>query len=132
MKVHPDRQKAISLRDIAKITLERLKKTNMISYPTNTLTDYYDIIRKLMEALISLDGVKIKGEGAHQKIIDYICEKYNLEESIRQFIQELRDHRNRVSYEGFIIKENYIGLNQQKIEKIIYKLRELVDEKLIQ
>ena len=132
MKVHPDRQKAISLRDMAKITLERLKKTNMIAYPTNTLTDYYDIIRKLMEALTSLDGVKIKGEGAHQKIIDYICEKYNLEESMRQFIQELRDHRNRVSYEGFIIKENYIGLNQQKIEKIIYKLLELVDEKLIQ
>ena len=125
IKIKPDKQKARSLIDTAKITLERLKETNIEKYPTNTLTDYYDIIRKLMEALASIDGIKIKGEGAHQKIIDYICKKYDLEESTRLFIQELRDYRNRISYEGFMIKENDIKQNHQKIEGIINKLIKL-------
>lgn len=130
MKIQKDKQKAISLKSMAKITLERLKRTDTHQYPTNTLTDYYDIIRKLMESLTSLDGVKIKGEGAHQRIIEYICKKYALGEKIKRFIQELRDYRNRVSYEGFMIKESYIKQNQQKIEEIINKLFELVDKRL--
>lgn len=75
IKVHPDIQKAKSLREMAVITLERLKETDKEKYLSNTLTDYYDIIRKLLEALTSLDGIKVKGEGAHQLIIDYACEK---------------------------------------------------------
>lgn len=130
MKIMPDKQKAASLKETAKITLERLKETNLEKYPTNTLTDYYDIIRKLMEALASIEGIKIKGEGAHQKIIDYVCEKYNLGEAARQFIQQLRDHRNRISYEGFMIKESYIKQNCQKIEKIIEQLIEIVNKRL--
>jgi len=130
MKIMPDKQKAISLKESAKITLERLKETSLEKYPTNTLTDYYDILRKLMEALTSIEGIKIKGEGAHQKIIDYVCEKYNLGEATRQFIQQLRDHRNRISYEGFLIKESYITQNHGKIENIIAQLMELVNERL--
>lgn len=130
MKIMPDKQKAISLKESAKITLERLKETNLEKYPTNTLTDYYDILRKLMEALTSIEGIKIKGEGAHQKIIDYVCEKYDLGEATRQFIQQLRDHRNRISYEGFLINESYIKQNHEKIENIIDQLIELVNERL--
>ena len=118
------------MTETAKITLERLKQTDIEKYPTNTLTDYYDIVRKLMEALNSIEGIKIKGEGAHQKIIDYVSEKYNLGEATRQFIQQLREHRNRISYEGFMIKGSYIKQNYEKIEKIIDQLIELVNERL--
>ena len=130
IKVQPDKQKAKSLKDIAIITSERLKETDKEKYPSNTLTDYYDIIRKLMEALNSLEGIKIKGEGAHQQIIDYICDKYEFNASTRLFIQEMRDYRNRISYEGFSIKANYIEANAKRIEEIIIKLRKLVNEKL--
>ena len=130
MKIMSDKQKAVSLKETAKITLERLKQTDIEKYPTNTLTDYYDIVRKLMEALNSIEGIKIKGEGAHQKIIDYVSEKYNLGEATRQFIQQMREHRNRISYEGFMIKESYIKQNYEKIEKIIDQLIELVNERL--
>ena len=128
INIHPDKQKAKSLKDMAQITLLRLKETDIEKYPTNTLTDYYDIIRKLMESLTSTEGIKIKGEGAHKNIIDYICKQYNLMEIDRQFIQELRDYRNRISYEGFMIKQSYIKLNHQKIEQIINKLLELVNK----
>lgn len=130
IKIKPDEQKAKSLINTAKITLERLKETNKEKYPSNTLTDYYDIIRKLMEALTSLEGIKFKGDGAHSEIIDHICNKYNLGESNRQFIQEMRTYRNRISYEGFNVKENYIKINSQKIEEIINKLLKLIPKKL--
>ena len=107
---------------MAKITLERLESTNIEKYPTNTLNDYYDAVHKLMEALSMLNGIKAKGEGAHQELIDYISEHYNFDEQTRQFLQKMRDYRNRISYEGFTVHKNYIVLNQEKIKNIIEKL----------
>lgn len=130
IKIKPDKQKAKSLINTAKTTLERLKETNKEKYPSNTLTDYYDIMRKLMEALTSLEGIKFKGEGAHIEIIDHICDEYNLGESNRRFIQGMRVYRNRISYEGFNIKENYIKINSRKIEEIIDKLLKLIYKRL--
>lgn len=127
IKIQSNKQKARSLKEMAEITLKRLKEIDLKRYPTNTLTDYYDIIRKLIEALTSVEGIKVKGEGAHQEIIDYICKKYSFSESARQFLQELRDYRNRVSYEGFMVKSIYIESNCKRIEEIINKLLELLN-----
>lgn len=119
IKITPDKQKTKALMDMAKISLSRLNETDKEKYPTNTLTDYYDIIHKIMEAIAYIEGVKIKGEGAHQELIEYICKKYNIEEPIRIFLQELREYRNRISYEGFMINKEYIKVNIKKIEGII-------------
>lgn len=131
IKVQSDKQKAKSLREMALITFARLKETDKEKYPSNTLTDYYDIIRKLMEAITSLDGVKTKGEGAHQDIIDYVCDKYKFNTVTKLFVQEMRDYRNKISYEGFSIKVNYIKVNSKRIEEIIISLQKLVDERLV-
>ena len=80
IKVKPDRQKSESLKRMAEITLQRLDKTDMQLYPSNTLLDYYDIIHKLIEALTLREGIKIKGEGAHQELIDYVTKKNNIDE----------------------------------------------------
>ena len=34
-------------------------------------------------------------------------------------LQQMRDYRNRISYEGFMIHRNYISLNKEKIQNII-------------
>jgi len=122
IKVQPDEQKASALKQMAEITLARLKETDIEKYPANTLTDYYDAIHKLMEAITAKEGIKIKGEGAHQEIIDYISKKLNLGEQTRIFLQDLRDKRNRISYEGLIINKEFISENRKKIEEIIKKL----------
>ena len=122
IKIRPDKSKSRSLKIMAKITLERLESTDIEKYPTNTLNDYYDAIHKLMEALSMLNGIKAKGEGAHQELIDYISEQYNFDEQTRQFLQQMRDYRNRISYEGFTVHKNYIILNQERIKNIIKKL----------
>ena len=107
---------------MAEITLERLNKTEMEAYPSNSLLDFYDAIHKLLEALTLSSGVKIKGEGAHQELIDYLANQKKIDEQMRQFLQQMRDYRNRISYEGFMINKNYISLNKGLIEKIIKHL----------
>ena len=124
VKSKPDKQKSESLKRMADITLERLGKTDMVEYPSNTLLDYYDVIHKLMEAITMKLGIKIKSEGAHQELIDYVARQQNIDEETRQFLQQMREYRNRISYEGFIIHKNYINLNKQKIQNIIKNLFE--------
>ena len=122
IKIHPNNEKSKSLKKMAEITLERLKETNIEKYPSNTITDYYDVIHKLMEALTLVNGSKIKGEGAHQELIDYIAKKHNFDEQTRQLLQQMREYRNRISYEGFTIHKNYILSNKEKIKTIVQKL----------
>lgn len=121
-KCKQDKQKSDSLKKMAEITLERLNKTNMEVYPSNTLIDYYDVIHKLMEAITLREGIKVGGEGAHHELIEYIAKKGKIYEQTRQFLQQMRDYRNRISYEGFIVHKNYINLNKEKINKIIKHL----------
>ncbi len=120
IKTESDIQKARSLVEMGKITLERLKESNIEKYPTNTLNDYYDIIHKLMEAINCLDGFKTKGEGAHKELIEHICKNYDLSEATKQFLQELREYRNRISYEGFTIKSSYISQNDKRIMDLFF------------
>lgn len=130
LNVAQDKQKAMALLDMATITLERLKELDKCKYPANTLTDYYDTIHKLMEAITSIEGIKIKGDGAHQELIDYICQSNKLGESARNFIQGMRDYRNRIAYEGFGVTDEYIKANSKKIEELINKLVGLVKLRL--
>jgi len=59
---------------------EFTKETIIENYPSNTLIDYYDIIHKLLEAITLKAGVKARGEGAHQELIDYVAKQHNIDE----------------------------------------------------
>ena len=120
--IEPDKEKADSLKRTALLTLERLESTKMEEYPANTLKDYYDSIHQLMDALALIVGVKIKGDGAHQQLIDFMAEQNFIEEKTRVFLQEMRDYRNRVSYEGFMIDKDYITKYKTLIKSIINSL----------
>jgi hypothetical protein len=60
LDIEPDKHRSNSLREMAKISLERLNKTDKIKYPSNTLEDYYDIIHKLMESVTLSIGISLK------------------------------------------------------------------------
>ena len=122
MNITPDNQKANALIKMAEITIERLNETDLNKYPSNTLTDYYNIIHKLMEALSLKKGIKIRGEGAHQELIDYTCKNYGFTEYERGMTQEMKIFRNRISYEGFMVNKEYIKTNESKIKEIINKI----------
>ena len=126
IEITPDKAKAKSLLEMAKIALERLNEINKEKYPSNTLIDYYDIIHKLFEAIASTNGIKFKSDGAHQQLIDYASKKY-FSEKERIFLQDMREYRNRIHYEGFNVNINYINSNSKIIEEIIKKLTKLVE-----
>lgn len=128
IKITPDTQKSAALVTVAKITLERLEKTETELYPSNTLLDYYDIIHNLLEALTLKEGIKVKGEGAHQELIEYVVKHHGLNEQTRQFLQQLRDYRNRISYEGFMVNEQFIRTNTSRIRSIITELRQRMEK----
>jgi len=125
-----DRQKAISLQKMAETTLKRIKDTDIDKYASNALKDYYDTLHELMDAISALDGIKISGDGAHEKLINYIAPKYNLPEKDRIFLQELRDLRNRITYEGLFIEPDYVKRNAVHIESLAQMLSRLITEKL--
>ena len=127
-KVFPDVKKAQSLKEMAKTILERLNSFNKLKYPSNTLNDYYNILHNLMEAVSISEGVKFSGDSAHKELIDWICLKLKYSEQKKVFLQQLRDYRNKISYEGFFIKENFIKQNDKKILTIIAELGEKLEE----
>lgn len=127
--IRPDIAKANSLKESSLITLKRLEEIDLEKYPSNTLKDYYDIIRSLMESLLYLEGIKIKGEGAHYETIEYVCKEHNLGETTRIYLQDMREYRNRISYEGFNIPASYIRSNAEKIKGIIGTLLGLLGKK---
>jgi len=131
LKIKPDLQKSKALIEMAKITIARLNELDIYKYPTNTLTDYYDAIHKLMESITLGEGIKMKGDGAHQELIDYVSRKYNLGEADRIFMQEMRDFRNRTSYEGFMVKKEYIESNIKRIKNILTFLGNLLGVKIL-
>lgn len=132
LNIQPDFEKAKALFKMSLITIERLDMTKKEEYPTNTLIDYYDSIHKLLESLCFCEGIKIKGEGAHYELIEHISKKYRLEEKQRIFLQQMREYRNRISYEGFSVNKNYIEQNEPTIKNIIDKLTALLNIKLSQ
>ena len=117
--IQPDKQKSHALKIMAEVTLERTNETDVSKYPSNILVDYYDIIHKLLEAITIREGIKIKGEGAHEELINYVAKNHGLDEQTRQLMQQMRDYRNRISYEGLMISKNYVLLNEKKIKELI-------------
>ncbi len=128
-KIKSNIEKAKSLINMAKITLKRLNSLNKLIYPSNTLNDYYNIIHKLMESYASLKGLKFRGENAHKELIDYICENlFTSQDKI--FLQNLRQFRNQIAYEGFNIDKDYLKRNIIRIENYIKSLIKILDSLL--
>lgn len=122
INIQPDKEKAEALTFLAQKTLKRISESRKDEYPENTITDYYDCAHKLMEAKLLEIGLKIKGEGAHLELINHVADLGILSESERVFLQEMREYRNNINYEGMSVHLNYLKINERKIVQIIRKL----------
>ena len=126
--VSVDKGRAISLKRMADLTLKRLHSYDLLKYPSNTLNDFYDVIHQLSESFCSIKGIKFWGEGAHAELIGFVfCSENGFSDSDKVFAQKLRALRNRISYEGFSVKADFLERNLQKIEEYIKKLSEIVE-----
>ncbi len=126
----PDGEKAKSLKNLAEKILERIDETDKEKYATQVVRDYYNVIHNLLEAISTSIGKKVKGKGAHAELISLICEKFEIERSQEQFLQNLRKYRNRISYEGLFVRKDYLERNEKNIREIIESLKEILDSAL--
>lgn len=131
LKVTPDRDRALSSLKMAKTSLEMIEPLDISRFPSPLLKHYYEIIVELETAIILLDGYKTVGEGAHKAMIDYLSSNYpEIGSSKLRLIDELRDLRNRISYEGFFVEPGYLQRKIKDIKKTVSKLVELLESKL--
>lgn len=121
--VRPDPQKATALRQMARITIERLNTTVKTAYPSNTITDYYDALHKLLDAWALEAGTRIKGDGAHQELIEHAYANRILTVQERVVLQELREYRNRIAYEGFTVTAEYLTRVEPIILRVMRRLQ---------
>lgn len=97
--IQKDNQKAKALRKLAEITLERINESDKKKYAALIISDYYDSLHKLLEAITLSKGIKIKGKCAHRELINTVANEGHITEKERHFLQNLRDLRNKINYE---------------------------------
>ena len=130
IKVMPNKEKAKSILKMVETTLEMVKNIDINKFPSNLTKEYYDIIRELLSVILLLDGYKTYGEGAHKKLIDYLNMNYKeFNRSEIYLIDDLRNTRNKITYDGFFVDKNYIERKIRTIE-IIEKLKIIIKKKL--
>jgi hypothetical protein len=130
-RVTPDKEKAKSIMKMVETTLEMIETIDTDRFPSNIIKEYYDTTRELMTTVLLLDGFKTHGEGAHKRLIDYLDENYGqFTEHEISLLDELRNTRNRISYNGFFITEDYLRRKRSDILNIISKLENIINKKL--
>ena len=131
IKITPNKEKAGSILKMVDTTIEMIKVIDVAKFSSNVTKEYYDVIRELMTVILLLDGYKTYGDGAHKKLIEYLEANYReFNEYEISLIDDLRITRNKIAYDGFFVKKDYIERKTQDIKKIINKLKKIIKKKV--
>ena len=128
IKITPDKERARSILKMVNLIEERIKIQDKESMTALIISDYYEIIKELLTALLLIDGYKTL---SHKELIEYV--ERNYKEFTRyeiSLMDNLRTLRNRVVYEGLFIEKSYLDRNEKSVKRIIKKLKGLINKKL--
>ena len=131
IKTAPDREKAKSILKMVETTLEMIDTIDPKKFTSHIVKEYYEVIRELITVILLLDGYKTHGEGAHKKLIEYIGKNYT-EFKVHDItlIDDLRIIRNKISYNGFFVTEDYLERKRKDILMLIDVLKIIIYKKL--
>jgi len=125
-KVEPDLERVKSIVKMSKVRLKVLRNIKLDDETASVIaTDYYEVIKELLTALLLKDGLKSDN---HECLISYFKYNYNYEYETK-VIHKLKNVRNRVSYDGVFVKKDYISMNKLEFEHIISLLVKIIDKK---
>lgn len=130
IKIKPDKEKARSILKMTSLIEERITKQDASKMAALILSDYYEIIKELITAILLVDGYKTL---SHKDLVEYI--KINYKEFTMQeisFLDNLRILRNRIAYEGFFVEPSYLERNEKLAKGLIAKLRNILESRLEQ
>lgn len=123
-----DFDKINSLVKMAKTDLEIISEISLNSKTASKLSkDYYEIIKDLLIALLLCQGIKSSN---HECLISYFKREYDQYEYESKIIHELKDIRNRISYDGYFVDLNYVNKNVVEFKHIIELLEKLIKDKI--
>ena len=126
-KTTTDKEKAKSLLQLVELR-EKDLKTKSEEFTTLIVEEYYEIVKELITALMSIDGYKTV---SHELLVGYLAEFYKEFSSAEVMaIDQLRKTRNDIAYRGVMIKSEYLTRRKEDILKIIAKLKEIVVKKV--
>ena len=131
LRIAPNKMKAKSILKMVNNTLNMIEELDESRFSSNVTKEYYDVIRELASIIILLDGYKVRGEGAHKRLFEYIGKNYGeFKESEVALMNELRILRNRIAYNGFFVKEDYIHRKKSLILELIGKMKKVIEKKI--
>ena len=107
---------------------EKDLKTKSEEFATLIVEGYYEIIKELITAIMSIDGYKTV---SHELLIGYLVRFYKeFSSSEIYLIDQLRKTRNSIAYRGAIIRPEYLKRNKERILLSIKKLKNIVERKI--
>jgi len=128
IKITPNKERARSILEMTKLISERIKSQDKIKMASLIISDYYEIIKELITAVLLIEGYKTLG---HKELIEYIKENHKIFSMHEiSFLDNLRIIRNRISYEGFKVETSYLIRNEAMFKLIIDKLNDIVGREL--
>jgi len=124
-KIKPDKEKIRSIIKMCDIRLKVLKNIKLDEETASIIaTDYYEVIKELLTAILLKNGLKSNN---HECLISFSKKEFPNYEYETNIIHQLKDVRNRVSYDGVFVKKEYIQSNRLEFEHIIELLKRLLE-----
>lgn len=128
IKISPDKEKARNILKMVSLIEDGIKKRDRPKMSSLIASDYYEIIKELLTALLLLDGYKTL---SHVDLIEYAKAKCSYFSSYEMSVlDELRILRNKIAYDGFLINESYLSRNENLFIKAADKLKEIIKDRL--
>ena len=124
LKITPNNERVKSILEMVLLIEERIMVQNKKKMASLIISDYYEIIKELITAVLLKDGYKTL---SHKDLIDYIKERYDdFSHHEISVLDNLRILRNRISYEGYKIDISYLERNEDLFKSIIRKLKKVL------
>lgn len=126
-KVEPDESKIKSILKMCSVRLRMIKTQKTDEETASILIEsYYEIIKELLTALLLKHGLKSDN---HECLISFFKKNYLGFEYEVGLIYELKNIRNKITYEGVFVDKNYLMKNKLEFEHIIDLLNSLITKK---
>jgi uncharacterized protein (UPF0332 family) len=122
--VQPDKERIKSILKMCKVRRRVTEEVKLDDQTASVIAaDYYEIIKELLTAILLKHGLKSDN---HECLISFFKNKYPAYEYEVSAIHQLKDVRNRVSYEGIFVHKSYIEMNKLEFNHIIDLLEKLL------
>lgn len=128
MKITPNKERANNILSMISLIEGRIRLQDEEKMAALIISDYYEIIKELITAILLVDGYKTL---SHRGLIDYTKENYKeFSQHEISVLDNLRILRNRITYEGFQIEKSYLSRNEDLFKSIVIKLKKILEKKI--